>query len=121
MPVPENPNMTCPITAKIAPIYSARFWFDESAPNSKKARFTALTPLITSAPSARTDQIKPAPLNDESNSATNIGVVVANDPIVLVNSVSLSRTRHYTELERQFRICVRSYYYNYICYYNDRD
>ena len=99
MPVPANPSITCPMTAKMAPIYSDRFWNDESTPNPKKDRSTALTPFTTSVPSARIDHITPAPLREESNSATRIGVAGANDSIVLVNSVSRKRTRHSIALQ----------------------
>ena len=66
---------------------------DESTPNSNEAMLTALSPLATTEPIVRTDQIRPALLNEESNSATNIGVAGAKDSIDRVHSVSQKRTR----------------------------
>jgi hypothetical protein len=94
-----RPRVTCPITARIAPMNSDRFWYDESVPKPRNVKSTALTPLATSAPSTRSYQIWPAPLNDASNSAIDIGVVGTNDSIVRVNSASRYRTRHNIALQ----------------------
>lgn len=47
----------------------------------------------------RTTHINPAPLNDESNSATSIGVGGANSSTALVISVYRNGTRHSIALE----------------------
>jgi hypothetical protein len=94
---PDNPRTTCPITASIAPMYSDRFWNDESTPKPSSVKSTAPTPTTTSAPVLRSDQTSPAPLNDASNSITLTGVVWAKDSMVLVNSVVVAGLKVETE------------------------
>jgi hypothetical protein len=64
----------------------------------------ALTPSTTSAPFLRSNQITLDPPSDESNTANRDGVSDANDCMLLVNSVSLKRTRHSTALQHYMAI-----------------
>ena len=97
--LPPHPRAMCPRTAKIAPRNSERFWNDESSPNPRNRRSAAPTPTATSASPSLLYHIRPAPLSDESNSATTVGVSGAKDAMARVNSTSLCRTRHSMALQ----------------------